>query len=346
MIPDAAVAHLVYLPDFAFEHRIIAAIEAATQDPDVPKRALALLAKSLRPRIAGPWQGSRASGIWRCERALVFEAFRPGEKLTATTILTFGIGHFVHAVIQAHFPGAPAEESWRTPHLTLHSDQRFIDDSRIVDYKTSGADGWLAARLSGRPKNEHAVQGTIYAVAAGCEWVTILYINKNGALTRAQRASREWKAFKAHHEALGVTPSELLAAYTFRADARIARGADSKARRIRDHVAAGTLPAYTPYPEMLRRGGECQYCPVQSACAEARTIELAGRHMAAAWCPEQPSHEPLPATGSPAEPSHEPSSAVNWQEWFSKVVGTTFVAGGVDFAALEVGDLQIGRAHV
>lgn len=241
MIADSAVTHVVCVPDPAFEAMVIQAVEAGAQDPAVAARAIEILRDTLYKAPPKHWRGPRVSGIYRCELAQVREERLAGEPelLPARAVFALQTGMFYHALLQARFPGEPMEGTVRTDFMEGHYDLLLDARDRLVEFKTAHVDDVFAIRLSGRPKNEHILQAGIYAHWLGASRATVCYVNKNGGFTRAQRATSEWKAFKASHP----QASELVVALTFRPCPRLAAAADRKAARIREHVRAGTEPA-------------------------------------------------------------------------------------------------------
>lgn len=240
MIPDSAVAHVVCVRDLAFEATMTRAIETGAQDPGVAARTIAILADSLNKPQPATWRGPRVSGIYRCETAQVNEARLAGrpEAHEARSVFALQTGSFYHALIQARFPEEPMEVEVETEHMKGHYDLLVEERDRLVELKTAHVDDIYAIWLSGRPKNEHILQAGIYGHWVGASRATVVYFNKNGALTRAQRASQDWKSYKATHP----QASELVVALTFRPCPRLAAAADRKAARIREHVRAGTVP--------------------------------------------------------------------------------------------------------
>jgi len=315
MIPAQKIAHIVFQPDPVLVERIEAKLIAAYGFDVVELR-----------------DKQRASGIPGCERGLAFKAGLPAGTVIRKHLRNFlatRTGTFVHELIQKAGWGdeAIAEETIENDWLRGHSDHRFVKDGLLVDYKTAFADDWFDVAVGCRPqKPDHVVQSVWYAVMHGCERVALVYFNRNLKLTEHLRRSPEWKA----HVEQFPGASETLTAIAFKADAALARAADRKARRILDHVRAGTLPEYAPLPEMLvPYRGECHFCEVRQLCHQA-----IGTSTAAVPAPPRPDAKPPPEPEPEESPRIEQWSnllvegkktvRINWQTWPSKVVGTTY----------------------
>ncbi|MBU6430719.1 MAG: hypothetical protein KGR26_16995, partial [Cyanobacteria bacterium REEB65] len=293
--------------------------------PQIAGRLIGILFDSIIPNGTDEplrWKGPRASGIYKCERALVLEA-QVGHipaPMDARSVITLQTGHFLHALMQSRFPDVPAEEQWRSPWMGGHSDQRW--PVVMDDYKSINADGYVEVVTSGRPKNEHIVQVSWYAIRAQesgheCLDGRIIYLNKNGSIPKAQK--KNWKAFVDHCRAtLGFEPSPVLHVLRFRACPRLAAGADEKAKRVLEHVGSGTVPA-------CKESGRCFDCEeVDARIAAAKTagqIALTPDDE-----PETPQFQEWQAAGPDGRPAR-------WHRWSSKVVGRTF--RGIDDATVR-----------
>jgi hypothetical protein len=327
MIPADKIAHIVFQPD-----------------PVLVERIEAKLIASYGFDVVEPRDKQRASGIPGCERGLVFKA----GLLAGTVIrkhlrnfLATRTGTFVHELIQKAGWGdeAIAEETIENDWLRGHSDHRFVKDGLLVDYKTAFVDDWFDVAVGCRPqKADHVVQSVWYAVMHGCERVALVYFNRNLKLSEHLRRSPEWRA----HVERFPGASETLAAVAFKADVALARAADRKAKRILDHVRAGTLPKYDPLPEQLvPYKGECHFCEVRQLCHDDR---------------DRPNSAPVTSTveNEDPEPPAEPGEMaierwtnlmvegkktvrLAWQTWPSKIVGTTH-RDQIPWNRLKVGD--------
>lgn len=332
-IPDAAVAHVVPVPDYRLRDVIVRAIEQTAHEAWLYPRITDRLYESIFPAHldeAQPpkWRGPRASGIHRCERALVREAriAHLVKSPEAKTELIFHTGHFVHAWLQARFPDLPAEETWHLQHLSGHSDQRFppghpmAPGGLIVDYKTCSVEDFVKIVLSGRPKNEHIVQASIYAVASRSAECAIVYLNKNHGIGKSLLSAQwqeSWKQYTAWCKNTGHDPSTWIHVLRFPACPRLAAGADAKAKRVRDHVAAGTEP-------------QCQEMAI--AMATGRSPDICWDCKAIDDLIAASAQINIPPQASPLEdveveqptPQEWIQAGLRYRQWHSKVVGRTY----------------------
>lgn len=326
-IPDAAVAHVVPVPDPAHAAFLLEQIERGGVPGEdaaaIAGRLVGILFGSLIPNGTDEplaWKGPRASGIYRCERAQVLEAkiaHLPRE-YDAKSILTLQTGHFMHAMMQARFPDVPSEEEWRSPWMGGHSDQRWPTPPGVMDdYKTINGDGYVKVVTSGRPKNEHIVQASWYAIRAKeaghpCHFGRIVYLNKNGSIPKSSKDA--WKKFAAHYKTTyGTEPSPILHVLRFEACPKIAAAADAKAKRIRDYVAAGTVPD----------------CKEAGICWDCREVDAAIAKLADQPFPDDVAETPQFQEWEAADPL---GRLVRWSRWPSKIVGRTF--RGIDDQAV------------
>ncbi len=320
-IPDAAVAHVVAIPDPAHTAVLLKAIErGGVPGEDAAKiagRLVGILFESIIPSGTDDplaWRGPRASGIYKCEAALVNEAkiAHIARSLTARSILTLHTGHFIHALMQSRFPDVPAEETWQSPWMGGHSDQRWPLD--MDDYKTIHADGYVKVVTAGRPKNEHVVQASWYAIRAqeqghGCKHARIIYVNKNGTIPETSK--KTWKAFSDHHKATyGIEPSPFLHVLRFPACPRLAAAADAKAKRVREHVDAGTVPLC-----------EAKTRSDVRICWDCKEVDAAIAELAGQPFPDETAESPQFQEWRAPDQGGRP---VRWARWASKVVGRTF----------------------
>ncbi|MBU6429682.1 MAG: hypothetical protein KGR26_11760, partial [Cyanobacteria bacterium REEB65] len=99
------------------------------------------------------------------------------------------------------------------------------------------------------------------------------------------------------------------------------------------HVQAGTLPDYAPLPEMLvPYKGECHFCEVRQLCHEAKE----SRTVVAAHDPE-PYEIPQVITWHNLAQENGKTIRLHWQNWKSKVVGTTH-HDAIPWDRLQAGD--------
>ncbi len=308
MIPTEKIAHLVI-----------------RHDPALVQLIEGKLIEAYGFDVTSAWTKPRASGIGDCELALVFKALLPEGTVIRKHLRNFlstRMGTFIHELIQNANWGdeAIAEDEIDREFMRGHSDLFMKQAGIEPDLKTVFADDFVDVAANCRPqKNSHVVQANWYAVMHGCKRVALVYINRNLKLTDHLRRSQAWQTYLRQYPGA----SETMVAIAFDADPRLAAAANRKAKRIIEHVAAGTLPEYDPLPEMLvPYKGECHFCEVRQLCLEARERKAAPKSSAPVEDPA-PYEIPQVVTWHNLTQENGKTTRLFWQNWKSKVVGTT-----------------------
>jgi hypothetical protein len=242
------------------------------------------------------------------------------------------MGTFIHELIQNANWGdeAIAEDLIEREFMRGHSDLFMAKAGIEPDLKTLYVEDFVDVATNCRPqKNSHVVQANWYAVMHGCPRVALVYINRNLKLTEHLRRSQAWQTYLRHYPGA----SETMTAITFGADPRLAAAANRKAKRIVEHVSAGTIPVYKPEPEMLvPYKGECHFCEVRQLCHEARD-----EHAISAPAVPEPYEIPQVVRWHNLMQEGTKTVRLAWESWHSKVVGTTY-AKAIPWDRLKTGD--------
>lgn len=318
MIPEEKIAHLVI-----------------RHDPALVELIEGKLIEAYGFDVTEPWVKPRASGIGDCDRALAFKAHLPAGTIIRKHLRNFmatRMGTFLHELIQNANWGDDviAEDEIDREFMRGHSDLYMVKAGREPDLKSVFADDFVDIAANCRPqKVSHVIQANWYAVMHGCPSVSLVYINRNLKLTDQLRRSQAWQTYLRHYPGA----SETMTAITFDADPRLAAAANRKAKRISAHVEAGTLPDYAPLPEMLvPYKGECHFCEVRQLCHADKDRQ-----------PSVAAPDPEPYEISQVVTWHNlvqedgKTTRLLWQNWKSKVVGTTH-HDGIPWDRLKPGD--------
>lgn len=161
------------------------------------------------PSALGTW--GRGSHAYSCTRQNALENLRadPDYPRSGATMLTFGIGNFIHAHIQVawhrwHHHETPCTGRQDCPHSNIlieptvdlrpmghdvsgHIDMlRMAPDTDTIPFEIKSVSEYAFNKATGRgrskacegPKLDHVVQAGIYASGVGADDLRIIYVNK------------------------------------------------------------------------------------------------------------------------------------------------------------------------
>lgn len=187
----------------------------------------------------------RPSNLAGCERKIVLQEAAIQacagpwiEVIPAALATKFDFGTHIHRTIQGAIPELAHEI--KVSYKTLQGTLDTRANRTVIDYKSIDKKGFSALKRSGVAREDHAGQNNLYSVADGAEKSAVLYILKDG-------------------ETEAKLDADHLLAFSGPSDVALADLWDDKAERIRDHVKAGSLPAYESVLE-------CRWCGRKSEC--------------------------------------------------------------------------------
>jgi hypothetical protein len=146
-----------------------------------------------------PRPHATASMALKCARQIGYQVAGEAQApYRLATLLTFGIGDWIHDHVQGELaraiPGFQSERSWSMGAVTGRCDGVYGDDQAnrtVVEIKSMDKTGYLAALTGDGPRADHVMQADISAIALTAPRRHIVYVCKDN---NAKVAVREWKS--------------------------------------------------------------------------------------------------------------------------------------------------------